>query len=161
MTEPMTTPTIVEFPLMSEEEGRRAVVAEARSWVGTPYTDGAGIKGVGTDCGIILIKVFSSVGLIPPFDPGYYSPQHHLHSSEERYLSLILRHAHEIEGPPKDGDIVMFKFGRVFSHGGIVVGWPKIVHSLRPGGTIIDNVERCIIGPRALAHLPRKYFSLW
>lgn len=150
-----------EFPIMTEKEGRAAVVAEARSWVGTPYADNCGLKGAGTDCGQILIKVFAAAGLIEDFSTGYYAPQHHMHSTEERYLSFIMARAREIEGSPKPGDIVMFKLGKVFSHGGIIIGWPMIVHALRPGGTMIDNVDRCTLGPRALANLPRKYFSLW
>ena len=149
--------------LMTEDEMRErsAVVNEARSWVGTPYHDGGRLKGVGVDCGQILILTYANVGLIKDFDTGYYAPQHHLHSNDEVYLDFVKRYAHEVIGPPKPGDIVMFKFGKVFSHGGVVLDWPRIVHTLRPGGTVIDNVELCALGPRALARLPRKYFSLW
>lgn len=146
---------------MTEAEGRAAVVAEARSWVGTPYHDAGRVKGAGVDCGQILILTYAACGLIDDFEPGYYAPQHHMHSNDEIYLGHVLRYAHEIPGPPGDGDIVMFRFGRVYSHGGIVIGWPRIVHTLRPGGTVIDDVERCALGPRALATLPRKFFSLW
>ena len=146
---------------MNESEARAAVVAEARSWVGTPYADGARVKGHGVDCGQLLIGVYSAVGLIPELDVGYYAPQHHMHSTVEVYLGHVMNFSREIEGPPAPGDVVMFKFGRVFSHGGIVVLWPKIVHSLRLDGTTYENVERCIIGPRAMARLPRKFFSLW
>lgn len=146
---------------MSEDEERAAVVAEARSWVGTPYGEGAKVKGAGIDCGQFLIQVYARAGLIEDFDTGYYSPQHHLHSTEERYLSFVMERAREIPGPPGPGDMVMFKFGKVFSHGAIVIAWPKIVHALRLDGTTLDNVERCVFGRRGLANLPRKYFTLW
>ena len=125
--------------------------------------DGAAIKGAGCDCGTYLIKTFANAGLIEDFSPGYYAPQHHLHSNEETYLNFILARATEFDGPPGLGDIVMFKIGRVFAHGAIVIGWPKIIHAVRDenGGVIMDNVDRCIIGHRALAKLPRKYFTLW
>ena len=144
-----------------EREAREAVVKEALSWVGTPYHDGARVKGAGVDCGQILIMTYANVGLIKDFDTGYYAPQHHMHSTDEVYLRFVEGYAHEISGPPERGDIVMFKFGKVFSHGGIVIGWPRIVHTLRPGGTMIDNVELCNLGPRAMGNLPRKFFSLW
>ena len=147
--------------MMTEDEMRCAVVAEAKSWLKTPYVDGQRCKGAGVDCGLLLIAVYANVGAIPDFDVGYYNPQHHMHSNDEVYLGYILERAHEIEGPPKPGDIVMFKFGRVFSHGAIVIGWPRVIHSLQPSGVTIENVERCTLGPRAMAKLQRKYFSLW
>ena len=145
---------------MTEAEARAAVVAEARSWVGTPYADGQRVKGVGVDCGLLLIGVYATVGLIDDFRPDYYAPQHHLHSGDEVYLRYVLDRSREVKDPG-DGDVVMFRFGRVFSHGGIVVGWPRIVHSMRLEGVTIDNVERCNLGPRALGNLPRRFFTLW
>lgn len=148
---------------LTEAEQRAAVVGEARSWLRTPYRDGACVKGAGVDCGTYLIKAYANAGMIDDFSPGYYAPQHHLHSNEERYLGLVLDRATEFEGPPGLGDIVMFKIGRVFAHGAIVIGWPRVIHAVRDanGGVIIDNVERCIIGSRALNNLPRKFFTLW
>ena len=149
------------FEPMTEAEGRARIVVEAKSWIGTPYVDGAMVKGAGCDCGRGLMGIYVNAGAIDEFDPGYYAPQHHMHSNEEVYLRYVLQHAHEINGPPLPGDVVMFKLGRVFSHGAVVIGWPRIVHTMRLEGTVIENVERCVIGPRALSKLPRKYFSLW
>lgn len=147
---------------LTDESGMRAaIVAEAKSWLRTPYRDGQMVKGAGTDCGRGLIGIYAGAGAIEAFDTGYYNMQHHLHSNEEQYLNFVLRFAKEIEGPPLPGDIVMFKLGRCFSHGGVVIDWPKIIHTIRPAGTIYENVERCVIGGRALAKLPRKYLSLW
>jgi len=145
---------------MTEDEARKAVVAEALSWVNTPYLEGARVKGAGVDCGQLLIQVYANVGLIEPFDTGYYSPQHHMHSNEERYLNYVLERSTEVP-EPELGGIVMFRFGRVYSHGGVVIGWPRIVHALRFAGTAIVNVDQCRLGPRALDKLPRKFFTLW
>jgi cell wall-associated NlpC family hydrolase len=146
---------------MTETEERAAVVAEARSWLLTPYVDGARIKGAGADCGTMIQMIFTNLGLIPPYDPGYYAPQHHLHSSEEKYLQHVLKFSREIPGPPLPGDVVMFRFGRTYSHGGIVIGWPRIIHTMRPSGVVIDNVDRCNLGSRSMANLRRRYFSYW
>ena len=138
---------------------REDIVKEALSWLGTPYRNHARVKGAGIDCGQLLLAVYGSLGVLPKdFDVGYYPEQWHLHRDEEKYLGTVLAFGREIIGPPLPGDAVMFKFGRVFSHGGIVIEWPNIVHALRPECTL-DNVEQCIIGPKALANLPRKYFS--
>jgi cell wall-associated NlpC family hydrolase len=42
------------------------VVAEARSWIGTPFVHQAARKGVGTDCAGLVRGVFLALGLLPP-----------------------------------------------------------------------------------------------
>ena len=43
----------------------------------------------------------------------------HLHRGEERYLGFLLARAREVAAPLA-GDVILFKYGRCFSHGGIV-----------------------------------------
>ena len=43
--------------VMSDAQ-RAAVVAEARSWIGTPYHHAADVKGHGVDCAMLLIRVY-------------------------------------------------------------------------------------------------------
>src|SRR5579863_1262272 len=106
---------------MDHAATRAAVVAEARSWIGTPYHLGADVKGAGVDCAMILVRVFCDLGLVAPFDPRPYSNDWHLHRGEEVYLGLLLARSREVArtevGP---GDVVLFRYGRCFSHGGIV-----------------------------------------
>lgn len=40
---------------------------------------------------------------------------------------------------PLPADFVVFKFGRTFSHGAIVVDWPLIIHSYIPHGVQLGN----------------------
>ncbi|MDE2426900.1 MAG: hydrolase [Elusimicrobia bacterium] len=99
--------------------GDRAV-AEARRWLGTPYRHQADLIGLGTDCAMILVRVYQSAGLLPlDIDPRPYPTDWHLHRSEERYLGWVERFAEPVESP-KPGDVALFKFGRCLSHGGIV-----------------------------------------
>lgn len=58
---------------------RRAVVAEALTWLRTPYHHAARIKGVGVDCAQFLIAVYAATGLIDDFTPDRYPPDWHLH----------------------------------------------------------------------------------
>ena len=99
----------------------RAVVAEARSWIGTPYHNCADIKGVGVDCGMLLVRVFVDTGLCQPFDPRPYPIDWHLHRSEERYLGFIFDARREI-AEPQPGDVMVLRYGRCYSHGGMVTG---------------------------------------
>jgi cell wall-associated NlpC family hydrolase len=151
--------------MLSEEEARPKIVAEALSWVGVPYRSNAMVKdkvGGGTDCAMLLAAVYGPLGLIPGWvDPRPYSPQWHIHRNEEEYMGVVLAHAHEIAGPPRPGDVAMFKIGKVFAHGAIVIDWPNVVHAVGGSMVLLEDVSKNRIGKRALWLVPRKYFSLW
>ena len=119
---------------------REAVVAEAKTWVGTPYHHYAGVKGVGTDCAFIMIKVFSSCGLIEDFIPPLYPIDWANHKTEEMYLSFVNKYAHEVASPLA-GDIALYKFGRCVSHAGIVIDDKNIIHALIGVGVTYSGIE--------------------
>lgn len=96
------------------------IVNEAISWERTPYHHMARIKGVGVDCGQILIEVYSAVGLVPNFETGYYPMDWALHREEERYLGFVEQYAHPVKEFQK-GDIALYRFGRCISHAGIII----------------------------------------
>lgn len=110
------------------DEERKRVVEIAKSYIGTPYHHMGQIKGAGVDCLTLLLGVFGEAGLIDKIDLEYYPSDWHIHQSEERYMNGLLRYAHEVS-EPKPGDIVLWKFGRCFSHGAIVVEWPLVIHA--------------------------------
>lgn len=115
---------------------RDRIVAEAMSWMGTPYHHRARLKGAGVDCAQILIAVFVAVGLVDEFDPGDYPPDWMMHRDEERYIGFVTRHAEQVAAP-LPGDVVLYKVGRCFSHGGIVVDWPTIIHASNRDGEVV------------------------
>jgi len=120
---------------MNETEGRAALVAEAGSWMGTPYHNCARIKGIGVDCLQILAGVYANVGLIEPPPLEHYAPDWHMHRSEERYLLGIAGYLTRTE-TPKPGDVALFKFGRCVSHAAIVIEWPRVIHSFYGLGVV-------------------------
>lgn len=107
---------------------RNRVLAEASTWQGTPWHHQGGIKGVGVDCAFFLVRVFHAVGLIPDIDPRPYPPDWHFHQDGERFLEWVKQFADEVE-TPEPGDVAMFKFGRCYAHGSIVIEWPLLIHS--------------------------------
>jgi len=152
--------SVVRLP-SSKAAQRAAVVAEARSWIGTPYHNCADIKGVGVDCGMLLVRVFVDLHLCPPFDPRPYPVDWHLHRSEERYLGFIFDRSAEAE-EPLPGDVMVFRYGRCYSHGGIVTAAAplRIVHAYYQARMVIeDEVARNAV----LADPARKprFFSVW
>jgi len=115
---------------MTEAAERAAVVAAARSWIGTPYFHRGRIKGVAVDCASLILEAFSGAGLVPDQELPPYSPQWNLNRDAQDYLAVIFKHAKEIAPPPGPGDLVLWKVGRTFSHGAIVTEWPRVVHAL-------------------------------
>lgn len=128
----------------SEETAKRAeIVTEALSWERTPYHPNARLKGIGVDCAQYPAAVYEAVSLIPHIAPEY-SPQWMLHRDEEQFLGWVREYAREIArdqvGP---GDFAIWKFGRCFSHGAIVIDLPEVIHAvIRGGGVIRGNADR-------------------
>ena len=102
-------------------------MAEARSWLGTPYHHKARVKGVGVDCGGLLYEVYSTRFSLEPY-PGWYAMDWALHRSDELYLDFLRRYICETHDPAP-ADIVVFRIGRTFSHGGILTERSTVVHA--------------------------------
>jgi len=147
---------------LREAELRRRVVVEARSWLGTPYHHHGRIKQVGVDCAQILAAVFETVGLVPHLELGQYSTQWHLHRGEETYLQWLrdvgAREVQPDVQTPAPGDVGVWKFGRTFSHGGIVIDGgsdPLVVHAYIGRGVILSRASES-----PLAGRPGSYWSI-
>lgn len=125
---------------MDELSARARVVAAAREWIGTPYRHMADVKGAGCDCAMLLVRVYCDLGLVARFDPRPYARDWHLHRGEERYLTFLLERARAVAAP-LPGDVVLFRYGRCFSHGGIVtIAEPlTIVHAFAPARRVIEE----------------------
>jgi NlpC/P60 family putative phage cell wall peptidase len=126
-----------------ELETRAAIVAEAKSWIGTPYHEFARVKGAGVDCAQLPIAVYHACGIIPNLNPAY-SQQWMLHRDEELYLGEIRRFAREIPlESAKPGDLIVWKFGRVYSHSAIVIELPRVIHAVIRGRAVIEaNIDQ-------------------
>lgn len=122
---------------------REQVVAEAMSWVKTPWHHMARVKGGGVDCAQLLLGVYAAIGLVPARKLGYYPPDWHLHQDRPRFLEILAEHAEPVDAPALPGDVAMFKYGRHAAHGSIVVGWPLIVHAYRQErAVVVSDAER-------------------
>lgn len=138
---------------------RDQIVAEARTWLGTPYHHKGRIKGVGVDCGGIIYETFKKVLGIPaePF-PNDYPEDWSLHKDDnELYLNFIMPYVRPTDNL-LPGDLVVFKFGRAFAHGTIYVGNNKVLHSYgrtTHGSVLISSLSRFNIGstPRQRVNL--------
>jgi cell wall-associated NlpC family hydrolase len=111
---------------------RADVVAEALSWLAakTPYHHHGRVKGVGVDCAMLLAEVFEAAGMVAHVDAGFYPREWHLHRGEEMFLGWLAKCGAVEVATPQPGDVVVYRFGRCYSHGGIVVS---------PGGLVVHS----------------------
>jgi hypothetical protein len=148
-----------QLEALTETEWRSRIIAEARTWLSTPFVDGQGLKGAGVDCAYLLARVHEGVGLVDRVEIPYYSPQIFLHKlGDDGYLKIISQYAHEIsEADVRPGDMVLYRVARSFTHGGIIESWPdKIIHPIRPHGVIYSSADEGFVFRR-----PRKFFSVF
>ena len=124
---------------MTKEEQRASLIAEAMSWLRTPYHHMGRVKGLtgGVDCAMFITEVFERAGLVPHVEVEHYPRDWHLHRTDERFIGYISRWADRVD-VPLPADIVTYHIGLCFAHAAIVLppGWPHIVHS--------DMDARCV-----------------
>lgn len=137
---------------------REEVVAEALTWEGTPYHHHARIKGVGVDCAQLPAAVYEAVGLIPHMNPEY-SEQWMMSRDEELYLSYVFPYAVEISREKvKAGDFAIWKYGRTFSHGAIIIDPPTVIHAVVRGGAVVRaNMDQ----EEELKSRPARFFTVF
>jgi NlpC/P60 family putative phage cell wall peptidase len=133
---------------------RQAVLAEARTWLRTPYHHAGKVKGPEgvVDCLMLLVAVFQTVGRVPlDFEPRPYAMDWMLHQGEEIYLEGLKKFMTQTD-TPLPGDVALYKFGRTASHGGIVTGPDELLHAYRQAGcvTLTD-----------MNHLEPRLHSFW
>ena len=123
-------------------------VAEARSWIGTPYVHQASVKDAGCDCLGLIRGVWRALygaepETVPPYSPDWDEPQGNesLQAAAER---LFRPCEYEIMLP---GQILLFRLreGFVAKHLGIVTvagDAPQFVHAYQRHGVVESPLSR-------------------
>ncbi|OZA18219.1 MAG: peptidase [Rhodobacterales bacterium 17-64-5] len=103
---------------------RLDVVAEARTWIGTPYLHQASVRSAGTDCLGLLRGVWRALSGREPETVPAYTMDWSEASGQEAMLAAARRWLVEKTGALEPGDILVFRMrpGFVAKHVGIVAG---------------------------------------
>ncbi len=115
---------------------REAIIAEARSWIGTPYHHQASLKGIGADCLGLVRGVWRSVHGYDAETPPAYSRDWAEAAGEETLLAAAGRHMRPIEiADMKFGDVLIFRFRASVpaKHVGILMSATAFVHAMEGG----------------------------
>ena len=119
---------------------RAALIAEARSWIGTPYHHQAALKGVGCDCIGLIRGIYAAFGGVVEL-PADYSPSWHLHRAEERLRDGLDRYGTEVPLlSARPGDILLFGIGKgPAAHGAVLIEGAVIIHAYSEAGAVIAS----------------------
>jgi cell wall-associated NlpC family hydrolase len=134
---------------------RERVIAEAKTWIGTPWHHEARVKGAGVDCVMLLCEVYERAGVLSHVVPDHYSPDVMLHRGHEVVLPYLENYGFEVESP-EIGDVVVYHFARSYSHAGIYVGNAEIIHAYRP----MRGVVRTSMDDGRLMDRARKFYTM-
>lgn len=111
---------------------RTAIVAEARTWIGTPYRHQASLKNVGCDCLGLVRGVWRAVCGAEPEPVPAYAPDWAEASRREALAQAGQRHLIEIDPAQfAPGDMLLFRWrsGFVAKHAAIVTAPDLMVHA--------------------------------
>lgn len=135
---------------------RRAIVAEARRWIGTPYRHQASLCGAGADCLGLLRGVWrATVGPEPERTPAYSADWSEA-SGDERLMRAATRHLVPIDREAAGaGDVLLFRMraGAPVKHVGLLVAdglaGGRIVHAYSGHGVCETHLTQSWLGKLA------------
>lgn len=119
------------------------IVAEALSWLGTPYRHQASGKGVGCDCLGLIRGVWHSLYGGELAVPSDYAPDWAEVGGDER---LLLGAGRNLRPKPLDafsaGDVLVFRWRPHLpaKHAGIAVSPTHFIHAYQSGGSVVRSV---------------------
>ncbi len=127
---------------MHQDETRTAIVAAARTWLGTPYRHQASLKGVGCDCLGLIRGVWREIYGTEPERPPAYAPDwaeaargEPLAEAASRYLARL-----GDVGEIMPGDLILLRWreGLVAKHAAIVSAADRMIHA--HDGAVVTEV---------------------
>jgi|APMI01.1.fsa_nt_gi cell wall-associated NlpC family hydrolase len=143
---------------MTEQAARAAIIAEAQAWLRTPWHHNASVRGAGVDCAQLIKACYVGAGVLPDFAVPDYPVDFMLHVDAERLCQTIVDNGGRLTDTPKPGDVVVWQFGKSFSHAGLVVDWPsRVIHAFRPWKCVVETpADAAQLAGRAV-----RFYTFW
>jgi len=109
---------------------RQAIIAEAHSWIGTPYQHQASVKGAGCDCLGLVRGVWRALYGDEPEAAPPYTPDWAETNARETLLDAARRHLIESD-IARPGDVLLFRMGEraPAKHAAILSSEHRIIHA--------------------------------
>ncbi|RJG45888.1 NlpC/P60 family protein [Mesorhizobium sp. DCY119] len=147
---------------MSPGEISAAILAEARSWLGTPYRHQGRRKGVGCDCLGLVLGVWREIYGREPELPGPYAPDWAEAGEQDLLLSAARRHCFERAADELTaGDLILFRWRPHLAakHAGILLEPDRFIHAYQGSAVVVSALvpqwRRRIAGVFAFPEYPK------
>ncbi|WP_138424043.1 NlpC/P60 family protein [Maritimibacter alexandrii] len=121
---------------------RSDALAEARTWIGTPYRHQASCKGAGTDCLGLIRGIWRALYggepvAIPPYTPDWSEP-----SRDEVLMRTATALLTRVERP-KPGDVLLFRMRDkgVAKHLGVLATPETFIHAYSGHGVVESSLS--------------------
>lgn len=118
-----------------------AIIAEALTWVGTPYRHQGSLKDVGCDCLGLIRGVWRAIYGAEPERAGAYAPDWAEAGGEDRFLSAARRHCREKPiAEAASSDLILFRWRSHLpaKHAGIVLEPGRFIHAYQGHSVIVS-----------------------
>lgn len=129
--------------VLSSGDPAARVVAEARSWIGTPYRHQGSARGIGCDCLGLVRGVWRGVYGAEVEVPPVYSSDWAETTGEETLLRAASKHmlARPNGESIRPGDVLIFRWRPHLpaKHCGIATGPDRIVHAYQGAGLVAEG----------------------
>ncbi len=142
---------------------RSAVLAEAESWIGTPYRHQGAAKGIGCDCLGLIRGVWRAFYDADAEEPGAYAPDWAEAGGADRMLDAARRLFDEVPvAAAAPGDLLLFRWRPSMNckHAGILTGENRFIHAYQGhavlASPLVSQWRRRIAGAFAFPEIPRK-----
>jgi NlpC/P60 family putative phage cell wall peptidase len=115
---------------------RKAIIAEARSWVGTPFHHQGRVKGAGVDCVGLAIMVGKSLGLV---DAGYDFNGYRRMPYGSTLIDAIRNcgFVNEVK-TPEPGDVLVFRIDTDPEHVAFLSDTNTLIHAYAPARKVAE-----------------------
>jgi cell wall-associated NlpC family hydrolase len=127
------------------------IVECARTMLGTRWVHMGRERG-GLDCGGLALRPFYELGLLEKsaLQTPYYPQQFMMNSEEQRFVGIVEQFCNRVQRPgfatwdpaeplmpirptsqatARDGDLALYRVGKVVAHCAIVDKWPRVIHA--------------------------------
>ena len=145
----------MNVPWFDAPARRRALVLEARAWIGTPFAAHGTIRGGGCSCETLPRALYQAVGFLPQ---GLALPavtiQYFRAARGDGAMIPFLdaRPDFQSVSPLRlslaCGDLLGFRAGRVVHHLGILLDLERFIHCLDPAGVALNSLLDATWGHR-------------
>ena len=119
-----------------------AVIAEAMSWLGTPYRHQGSTRGVGCDCLGLIRGIWRALVGPEPESAGSYAPDW-AEAGADRLMLAARRHLIDRGGAtPRPGDVILFRWRPHMpaKHAGIMLGDDRFIHAYQGASVTISTL---------------------